>query len=265
MAHIFCAYVKLIKSNRIMLFMNENNFRGMDLNALVVFAVLMRERSVTKAAEKLFLGQPAVSHALNRLREKFSDKLFVRTRDGMVPTVRAIEIDQMLASGLAHLEAAICPADSFDSAHSNAIIRFGVPDDLEIYLPALAKVMSAKAPFMRLVVRPTDFRTAPAQLDEADVHVALCAKPIALESWHDVEVLKRETFAAIYDAKQIAKQGKLSLKQYLKLPHILVSQNGELHHTALATPANTRSSQCSAKQRANLCGNLQFGSVTTTF
>jgi LysR family transcriptional regulator, mexEF-oprN operon transcriptional activator len=226
---IFCAYATLIKLNVIITIMNEMHFRGIDLNSLIVFAVLMRERSVTKTAEKLFLGQPAISHALSRLREKFSDRLFVRTRDGMVPTPRALEIDQLLAPGLAHLETAIRPTEPFDPAQSKAIIRLGLPDDLDIYLPALVKKLSLHAPHVRLVVRPTDFRAAPAQLDSADIHVALCAKPIALESWHQVEVLMRESFAAIYDAKQIGKKGTLSLKQYLKLPHILVSQNGEFH------------------------------------
>jgi LysR family transcriptional regulator, mexEF-oprN operon transcriptional activator len=207
--------------------MNEKHFHGVDLNALIVFAVLMRERNVTKAAEKLFLGQPAVSHALNRLREQFGDKLFVRTREGMVPTPRALAIHQTLMPGLAQIESTIAPPEVFDPAQSTAIIRFGIPDDLEICLPDLVKVMSLQAPKMRLVVRATDFRSVLAQIDEGDVHVALCAKALAPAAWHDVEVLKRESFAAIYDAKQIGKRGTLTLNQYLKQPHILVSQNGE--------------------------------------
>jgi LysR family transcriptional regulator, mexEF-oprN operon transcriptional activator len=208
--------------------MNENNFHGVDLNALIVFAVLMRERSVTKAAEKLFLGQPAVSHALNRLREKFNDRLFVRTRDGMVPTPRAMEIYKSLIPGLTQIEAAIRPIQVFDPTQSTAIMRFGIPDDLEIVLPELVKVMSEQAPKMRLVVRATDFRTVLTQIDSGDVQVALCAAALVPAAWHDVEVLKRESFAALYDAKLLGKRGSLSLKQYLLHPHILVSQNGEL-------------------------------------
>jgi LysR family transcriptional regulator, mexEF-oprN operon transcriptional activator len=221
--------LKLIKWFKIIFNMNEKHFYGVDLNAFIVFAVLMRERSVTKAAEKLFLGQPAVSHALNRLREKFSDRLFVRTRDGMVPTPRAIEIHQSLTPGLTQIEAAIRPIQLFDPAQSTAIIRFGIPDDLEICLPELVKIMSEQAPKMRLVVRATDFRTVLTQIDAGDIQVALCAKALAPAAWHDIEVLKREGFAALYDAKLIGKRGSLSLKQYLLHPHILVSQNGDLH------------------------------------
>jgi hypothetical protein len=59
-----------------------------DLNLLVVFEAILRERSVTKAAERLGLNQPAISHALNRLRWMLKDQLFIRTPEGMLPTPR---------------------------------------------------------------------------------------------------------------------------------------------------------------------------------
>ena len=72
---------------------DENDFRGVDLNLLVAFLVLMRERSVSGAAQKLFLGQPAVSGGLARLRQLFDDELLVRTAKGMAPTPRALELE----------------------------------------------------------------------------------------------------------------------------------------------------------------------------
>lgn len=72
--------------------MNRNDLRRVDLNLLIVFETLMHERSVTRAAEKLFLGQPAISAALSRLRGLFDDPLFVRTGRSMEPTARATEI-----------------------------------------------------------------------------------------------------------------------------------------------------------------------------
>ena len=62
--------------------MNRNDLRRVDLNMLIVFETLMHERSVTRAAEKLFLGQPAISAALGRLRNLFNDPLFVRGTHG---------------------------------------------------------------------------------------------------------------------------------------------------------------------------------------
>ena len=72
--------------------MNRNDLRRVDLNLLIVFETLMHERSVTRATEKLFLGQPAISAALSRLRTLFDDPLFVRTAQGMVPTPMAQNI-----------------------------------------------------------------------------------------------------------------------------------------------------------------------------
>ena len=68
----------------------ENDFRRFDLNLLLAFRALLEERSVTRAAQRLFLGQPAMSGALKRLREAFGDELFVRTPHGITPTPRTI-------------------------------------------------------------------------------------------------------------------------------------------------------------------------------
>lgn len=77
--------------------MNRNDLRRVDLNLLIVFETLMHERSVTRAAEKLFLGQPAISAALSRLRTLFDDPLFVRTGRSMEPSARAVEIFALLS------------------------------------------------------------------------------------------------------------------------------------------------------------------------
>lgn len=80
--------------------MKRNDLRCIDLNLLVVFEVLMQERSVSRAAEKLSLGQPAVSGALVRLRRLFNDPLFQRNGRTMVPTARALSAAQTLGPAL---------------------------------------------------------------------------------------------------------------------------------------------------------------------
>jgi DNA-binding transcriptional LysR family regulator len=65
------------------------NWRSFDLNLLIVFDGVMQDRSVTRAAKRLGMSQPAMSHALNRLRDLLKDELFVRSPRGMVPTPRA--------------------------------------------------------------------------------------------------------------------------------------------------------------------------------
>ena len=87
--------------------MDERNFRDVNLNLLVVFAVLMRERSTTRAAERLLLSQPAVSHSLKRLRALFADELFTRVSQGLVPTVRAHRLYEDLLPSLRSIESTL--------------------------------------------------------------------------------------------------------------------------------------------------------------
>ncbi|UEB96667.1 LysR family transcriptional regulator [Pseudomonas sp. HN2] len=80
--------------------MKRNDLRSIDLNLLVVFEALIQERNLTRAAEKLSLGQPAVSAALVRLRRLFNDPLFERIGHRMVPTARALRAAQTLGPAL---------------------------------------------------------------------------------------------------------------------------------------------------------------------
>lgn len=116
--------------------MNRNDLRRVDLNLLIVFETLMHERSVTRAAEKLFLGQPAISAALSRLRTLFDDPLFVRTGRSMEPTARAQEIFAHLSPALDSISTAMsrasssirrpaprCSASAFPTTSSSACCR----------------------------------------------------------------------------------------------------------------------------------------------
>ncbi|EJM62272.1 LysR family transcriptional regulator [Pseudomonas sp. KB_15] len=80
--------------------MKRNDLRSIDLNLLVVFEALIQERNVSRAAEKLALGQPAVSGALGRLRALFNDPLFKRIGHKMEPTARALQVAQTLGPAL---------------------------------------------------------------------------------------------------------------------------------------------------------------------
>jgi DNA-binding transcriptional LysR family regulator len=80
--------------------MKRNDLRNIDLNLLVVFEALIQERNVTRAAQRLSLGQPAVSGALARLRTLFNDPLFKRIGHKMEPTTRALQAAQTLGPAL---------------------------------------------------------------------------------------------------------------------------------------------------------------------
>src|ERR1039458_10848405 len=94
------------------------NIRNIDLNLFVVLEALIREKSVTRAADRLGLSQPAVSAALKRLRQQLGDPLLVRTRDGMLPTPRAQQIYSSLGHSLDSIQNLLQDGSSFAPEHT---------------------------------------------------------------------------------------------------------------------------------------------------
>src|SRR5882672_7488131 len=105
--------------------MSAMNWGAFDLNLLIVFDAVMQERSVTRAGSRVGLSQPAMSHALNRLRHMLKDELFVRSPDGMVPTPRAEMLAQPVRDALNEMQLALEPA-VFDPASSDRRFRLAV-------------------------------------------------------------------------------------------------------------------------------------------
>ena len=107
------------------------NIAKVDLNLLVYLDVLLREGSVTKAANQLSITQPAMSNGLKRLRDLFKDPLLVRTSDGMTPTKRALELQPTIRDVLSRLESSIQPETDFDPLTSERTFRIMTSDYAE--------------------------------------------------------------------------------------------------------------------------------------
>src|SRR4249919_3912832 len=93
--------------------MHKLNVDNFDLNLLAVFLKLWQTRSVTRASDKLALSQPAVSHALRRLRDALGDELFVASKEGLVPTARGEALIVPVREALAQIGLALQASDSF--------------------------------------------------------------------------------------------------------------------------------------------------------
>ena len=133
--------------------MNRNELRKADINLMVVFEALMLERNVTRVAEKLFLGQPTVSSALNRLRALFNDPLFIRIGHRMEPTARAEEIIRHLSPALDAMSVALSLTHDFDPTVSTMTFRIGLSDDVEFgLLPQVLRALRTEAPKVVIVV-----------------------------------------------------------------------------------------------------------------
>src|SRR6185295_3297312 len=102
---------------------HDMNLRSIDLNLLVAFEALMEERSVTRAARRIGLSQPAMSNALTRLRRTFDDPLLVRTPGGMSPTPGAQTLIESVRAALSHLRAALDKKPAFNPAASKRAFR----------------------------------------------------------------------------------------------------------------------------------------------
>ncbi|SFO80231.1 LysR family transcriptional regulator [Pseudomonas borbori] len=206
--------------------MNRNDLRRLDLNLLIVFETLMHERSVTRAAEKLFLGQPAISAALARLRSLFDDPLFVRTGRSMEPTARAQEIFALLSPALDSISTAVSRAADFDPATSTAVFRVGLSDDVEFaLLPALLRRLRAEAPGVVLVVRRANYLLMPNLLASGEISVGVSYTE-ELPANAKRKTLRRSK-PKLLRADSVP--GVLSLDDYCARPHALVSFAGDLN------------------------------------
>src|SRR5882757_5940855 len=151
------------------------NWGAFDLNLLIVFDAVMQERSVTRAGGRIGLSQPAMSHALNRLRYMLKDELFIRAPDGMVPTPRAEALAQPLRNALSEMQLALEPA-AFDPAAADRRFVLAVNNYAAVVLaPPLVVAASAAAPSVRLDLRPTGTVAASVldRLDRGDLDLTI--------------------------------------------------------------------------------------------
>src|ERR1700740_1962893 len=107
------------------------DIRAVDLNLLKAFDALISERAVTRAAGRIGLSQPAMSHALARPRGLFADDLFVPPQTGMEPTARAREIAPLVSAAIEHIEAALNLGVGFEPAKSARIFTAGMAEYAE--------------------------------------------------------------------------------------------------------------------------------------
>lgn len=126
-----------------------------DLNLLPIFVALMEERSVTRAAERLGMTQPALSNALSRLRLMLQDQLFVRERYGIQPTPIALELSPLIAEALAQLDDAVLGQQAFDPAQAERLFTIAPNGYVEFVLvPALVARLEKVAPGIKLRLTP---------------------------------------------------------------------------------------------------------------
>ncbi|HWB48729.1 MAG TPA: LysR family transcriptional regulator [Stellaceae bacterium] len=203
------------------------DIRAVDLNLLKAFDALHAERAVTRAASRIGLSQPAMSHALSRLRGLFGDDLFVRTQSGMEPTARAREIAPLIAAAIGQIEAALNLGAGFDPATSSATFTAGMGEYAEVALVGrLAEAFSREAPHATLRALSLHGADAAEQLEHGRIDVAVAhlrAMPPTIET----RLLFRDPFVVVARRGHPITGAPLTVEAYAAQNHVLVSPRGD--------------------------------------
>jgi DNA-binding transcriptional LysR family regulator len=203
------------------------DIRAVDLNLLKAFDALMNERAVTRAAGRIGLSQPAMSHALARLRALFADDLFVRTPTNMEPTARAREIAPLIAAAIERIEAALNLGVGFDPARSAAVFTAGMAEYAEVALVGrLARNFAEHAANATLRLTPATGHHAIEQLDRGEIDLAVAHLP-NVPTHIDSMVLLRDPFVVVARKGHPITAQPLSLEAYAAQNHVLVSPRGD--------------------------------------
>ena len=193
-----------------------------NISLLVVFDILMIERSASRTAARLSLGQPAVSHNLNQLRKLFKDPLLTRAPTGLEPTRRARELHARLEPLLKEIYAVFNHDHGFDQATSSREFRMMCLDIWQPqYIPRLTSVASALAPRVTFYTIPFELDRIVEAIDREEVDIAIANDlPTAVP-----RIQKVQMFKASYSCWYNPAYGRApdTLEEYTRRPHIAVS------------------------------------------
>ncbi|HVF16214.1 MAG TPA: LysR family transcriptional regulator [Steroidobacteraceae bacterium] len=199
------------------------NLSRIDLNLFTVFDAIYREGGITAASKRLHLSQPAVSHALGRLRELLDDPLFERHGNEMIPTPLARTLAVTIGSSLNTLEQMMHRAGRFDPADSPRVFTIAVRESQEpAFLPSLLAKLATVAPNIDVATIRIERRDLEDDLQSGELDFAIdVGLPLSAEvrrehvSSAPLVVLAREDHPIL--------QGALDLETYLSQEHVLVT------------------------------------------
>ncbi|MEZ5653824.1 MAG: LysR family transcriptional regulator [Burkholderiaceae bacterium] len=214
-------------------------FKNLDLNLLRIFDAVMQEGSLTKAASRLAMTQPAVSNAMSRLRSALDDDLVVRSGYGVQPTQRARALWPTVRSALQSIEDAVSPR-TFDPSLDKTSFTLAMADATATALvPPVLRTIERAAPHVSLRVRPLMTRDPRDLLESGEVNVAVGYFPVAspairlhlmqddMPDLFGLEHLYRGPYICVMrQGHPLAASPELSLDDFCAAHHLLVSYSG---------------------------------------
>ncbi|NMX34788.1 LysR family transcriptional regulator [Pseudomonas sp. WS 5413] len=202
-----------------------NDLRRVDLNLLVILDALLSEQHVTRAAERLHLSQPAVSHALGRLRDLLGDPLLVRQGGGLVATARALELAAPLADALVQVQSLLAP-NRFDPASARRTFRLAMSDyGAALLLPGLVRALREQAPGIDLAIIHASREGMQEGVLSGEIDLAAGVFPDLPAELRSTPLFE-EHYACLVDRDSLPADGGLDLPTYLARPHVLLEMRG---------------------------------------
>ena len=199
------------------------SLRQFDLNLLAVFDVLIEEQNVTRSAERLAMSQPAVSHALSRLRRQLDDPILIKSGDKMKVSPRALQIHAETHEALRQIEQAISPQARFDPATSKRQFNIASTDHVEsLILPRLLSEIEQHAPDIELNIHHLAESLPLEELEKGDIDLAIARQVHTPKRFESEFLLQDGYLCAVADHHPIAGT-TLSMDEYMQLDHIVVA------------------------------------------
>lgn len=244
--------------------MNDNYGRDLDLNLLRVFAVVAESPSVTVAAARLYLTQPAVSAALRRLNTAVGAPLFARRGRGLALTSRG---ERLLSEVRPHLrallDAALAPPP-FAPGSSQRTFRLGLSDAAEVWLlPPLLRILAQEAPGMRIIAIPVQFRNVAEVLTSGSIDAAITVAD-DLPTGVRRQALFSGGFVCLFDPRHARIERRVREKDYFAHDHVVVSYNGDLRGIVEDLLHKQRRVRCSVSTFANIGALVDGGPLLAT-
>jgi DNA-binding transcriptional LysR family regulator len=221
-----------------MVYIHSVNVTDLDLNLLRTFDAVLRDGSVTAAAERLGLSQPAMSNALSRLRRLLGDPLFMRTAGGMRPTPFAQQLAAPVRQALDLIHTTLLRQPGFDPRTSQRSFRFQLSDVGEIvFLPPLLERLQRDAPGVRIETQHLPQDQVSDALASGEIDLAVGFLP-ELFAGVVQKRLFRDRYVCLVRADHPTISSRLTLAQFLAATHVLVSSRGSAHEIVEQTLRN---------------------------
>ncbi|PRD16872.1 LysR family transcriptional regulator [Pantoea coffeiphila] len=204
----------------------SSNLRTLDLNLLKTLDALLDERSVTRAAQRLSLTQPAVSAMLNRLREHFDDPLFTRGQHGINPTLRALALAAPVKQILGDIDQLLQP-QVFDAASSQMSLSIAATDySLSAVAVPFIAALRQQAPGVQVSVQPVENDRLAVQMERGEIDMALLTPDTTPADLHARYLFDEQYVCLLRPDHPALQHGDLTLDQFCALDHALVSHSG---------------------------------------